>query len=95
MLVTSTARNYSVLGAGKRHRNPARRLHRKPLTMRKIEDEGNFALANEDVRSRYAESADPLAVLAVDDVFDPVACALAACFGDDGCALERGFCRLR
>jgi hypothetical protein len=71
MLVTSTARNYSVLGAD------------------------NFALANEDVRSRYAESADPLAVLAVDDVFDPVACALAACFGDDGCALERGFCRLR
>ena len=53
-----------------------------------IKDEGNLAPADKDVRSRYAESTDPLAVRAADDVFDPVACAFAACFGDDECALE-------
>ena len=63
--------------------------------MREIKDEDNFAPADEDVRSRYDDSADTLALHAVDDVFDSVSCAFAACSGDDGCTLERGFGRLR
>jgi hypothetical protein len=61
---------------------------------------GNSAPMDEVVRSRYDESADPcpekaLAVCFVNCVFHPIACAFGAWSGNDECALERGFGRLR
>ena len=49
----------------------------------------------EEVRSGYDEPADALAVCGADNLFDHIARAFAAYSGDDGRALERGFCGLR
>src|SRR6188508_853142 len=70
------------------------------LRCNRIKDEANSAPVDEVVRSAYDESADScpekaLAVCAANGVFDPIARAFGACSGDDGCALERGFERLR